>query len=462
MNTKKLLSLLMIISVLCVSLVLPTAAANTPSYPVVVVTGYSSCDLYLDKGGENEKCIWKPEIKDIALNAIKERPLTFVVDTIAALLGITQPLTCFIKPYVDDLLEPMSVNPDGSSKYNVTVYPHAVGETTFKVMSKNHTVPDWNSMKNLSDKAGAENVYCCTLDWRMGQLDSAAVLNDYINAVLERTGKEKVNLCGISFGGQVVSTYLYYYGAQGKVNNAVMTVPAIGGTRLASRILAKEDMDISIASLLGFVAASTPEVKPLQPASQLLKLRSINKLLPDLVNECAYEKMYLYGSLWDFVPLDEYEALKTKLLDPTANAELIKKSDKLHYEVLANLNTTFKNLTEQGMSISIVAGCDSRLVLGGNANSDGVIDVNSATGATCESFPKRNLIGRVKTAVNSKPLKIDPSTCYLPSNTWFVSGMMHDSGFEREDISELLTTLVLSDEITDVNSNEKFPQFIGR
>ena len=241
-------------------------------YPTVLVTGYTSCQLYLDQGTENQTHVWKPDIAQIALDAIKQNPLTFIYDVLLALAGRPAPLTEFMKPYIQDVFDDLEMNPNGTSKYNVSVYPHAVEDTRYDVMSENGTTPD-SSFRVLGNVVGKENVYCCTLDWRLGQIDSAAILNAYIEDVLDVTESKKVNLAGISYGGQVVSTYLYYYGDKEQVNNVVMTVPAIGGTKLASRLLAKEDIDISICTLFGFAKESAPGIGILEPIARLFNLK---------------------------------------------------------------------------------------------------------------------------------------------------------------------------------------------
>ena len=88
-------------------------------------------------------------------------------------------------------------------------------------------------MSNVIDRVGAENCFVFTCDFRMGAVECANKLKGFVDAVLEYTGKDKVNILAVSHGGQVSSTYITLYGSEGKVNNAVLTVPAIGGAGIA-------------------------------------------------------------------------------------------------------------------------------------------------------------------------------------------------------------------------------------
>jgi hypothetical protein len=56
-------------------------------------------------------------------------------------------------------------------------------------------------------------------------------------------------------------------------------------------------------------------------------------------------------------------------------------------------------------------------------------------------------------------MTIDASTAYMPDNTWFVNGLFHGMTYWDYYSRELMTTLLLTDRITDVYSDPKFPQF---
>lgn len=460
---RRVLSCILALVLVWCTLQLSVAAAQT--YPVVFVTGYSSCRLYLDRGTENEERVWKPEVKDEALAAIKAEPLKFLLGASLGLSGKWDYLASTIGPYIDKMFEHMRMNDDGSSKYNVTVWPHAVKDTTFTAMSATHTVTDWDSMNAVAKAIGGNNVYCCTMDWRMSQVDCAASLDSYVDEVLALTGKNKVNLMGISFGGEVVSTYLSLYGGS-KVNNVVLNVPAIGGTKTVTQLLSKQKLDVNYATLIGFYEAMEKSETDYTWVTRAIDAGFLDELIYKLIDGYLYDKMINFGSVWDLVPLEDYEYLKGKLLDPVKNAEIIRKSDILHYDVMAKLGETFARLRSEGVDISIVAGTGFDIVLGDPSNSDGVIDSAHATGARCAAYgsrldnPTAQVCGNKSHRHISPALDIDASTAYLPENTWFVEGMLHGMSFSDPNAALLIVTLLTTEKISDVHSDDRYPQFM--
>ena len=143
-----------------------------------------------------------------------------------------------------------------------------------------------------------------TNDWRMSVYDCAVGLDEYIQKVKEYTGKDKVNIIAVSHGGQVSAVYLSLFGYKQDVDNAVLTVPAIGGAGLAYDLMSG---DVAIDEYMivyylqhGFDADGKYEW--LLEAQQLGFLDEVVKnALPYIYNVAGY-----WGSIWDFIPLEYY------------------------------------------------------------------------------------------------------------------------------------------------------------
>ncbi len=457
---KKLLSVLLCL--IMAAAIMPAASAEE-DYPVVFVAGYTSSQMFVNRGTENEVKVWKQDVAEKVLDAVKSEIPGVLAGAGLALAGINSPLFKTLDPYVNDLIEYMRLNDDGTSKYDVELYPHAVEDTRLDKLKEMKYYPDHDSLINLGEKAGDENVYCCTLDWRLGQVDNAAVLNDYINALLEATGKSKVNLMGVSFGGQVVASYLAVYGGE-KANNVVLHCPALDGSTIVSELL-KGDVTVKWSDALDLYCSYDKVEQEYSVITELISLSFLDDFLMDFIN-CELLDFFLnYGSVWDLVPLNEYAALRDKLLSDGTHAEIIKKSDYYHFEIAAKRAETFEKLRNEGVDISIIAGYGCEPVVSCGTNSDGVIDLASASGAFCAAPGKTLPDGYTQKNCPehchiSPAFTVDASTGYLPENTWFVEDMYHGLGVNEAKVNELIMTLVTTEEIKDVHSSTAYPQFL--
>ena len=93
--------------------------------------------------------------------------------------------------------------------------------STLKARGQEQYIAEAQISQTIADIVGEDHVFTFTVDWRLGQVDAAKRLDDFIQQVKALTGHQKVNLHSISHGGQLVGFYLFYYGYKQDVNNAV-------------------------------------------------------------------------------------------------------------------------------------------------------------------------------------------------------------------------------------------------
>ncbi len=461
------LSLVMIIS--SCSLVASAAGevtAEPSEYPVIIVPGYSSTNLYYGDSLETGESVWGLDF-DHVLDRVLARIAELGIGLGSLAFGNAEYITDVVAEEMVVLLEKLRCNPDGTSAYELHQdYTDAYNKNN-AVLIATRTDTKYRQEVEISEEIaqyiGHENIYNFSCDFRMGAESCAGELDAFIRSVKEYSGKDKVNLFAISHGGQVTATYLALYGYKGDVDNAVMTVPAIGGAGIAYDAM-MADIAFDEECLVRFVENGTMTEENynwLVKANQLGFVDNLlNTLFPKIFPTIGY-----WGSLWDFIPADKYEKAKAHLLDSEESARLIEISDRFHYEILPSMPEKFAECIENGMNISIIAGTDNRVVTGMNENSDGIITTNASTGATCAPYGKRFADGYEQ--INpcggkdkvSPSMEIDASTAYLPDNTWFVDGLFHGMTYKDNYTRVLMMTLLLTDEITDVYSDPAYPQF---
>lgn len=430
------------------------------SLPVVFVAGYTSSRLYLYPGTPEEKRVWKQPVGEKVKEAIQKEMPGVALDAVLAAAGRYDELFDALEPYADEIMEPLRMNDDGSSKYPVETYPHSVETTRLDQLQAIGYYPDHDSLVALGKAAGAKNVYCCTLDWRLGQVDNAAVLDAYIRDVLRVSGKDKVDLMGVSFGGQVVGSYLSLYGGS-HVRRVVMQCPALDGSSIVPQLLSGAPLSIAWQDFAELYRAYQKEEADYALLAASVDPAVLSRFIRAFVDRFMVDFFVNFGSVWDLVPAKDYAALRDRLLRDGKHDEMIRKSDLYHNEISANMTETLRQLSAQGVQIAIVAGYGYALTVDNGANSDGVIDLASMTGAECAS-PGKTLGGKRAVGRSVSPDGvIDVSGAYLPDRTWFVQGLLHSMGANEEKVNALMCTLLLTDTIRDVHSSPEFPQFMA-
>ncbi len=463
---KKILCLLLAV-VISLPIACVALAENVEeNIPVVFVAGYTSSRMWVNRGTPDEKRVWKQDVADKVKEAVKKELPGIIADVGAATVGMYDQLFDTLEPYVNEVIEELRMNDDGTSKYDVELYPHSVEDTRLDSLNEMAYHPDWDSLINLGAVAGEKNVYCCTLDWRYGQVDNAKVLNDYINDLLAKTGADKINLMGVSYGGQVVSSYLTIYGGS-KVNNVVLHSPALNGSSIVPQLLSGEKFSVAWSDFLRLYQAYTSNESEYAAITDIINPAFLDSFLQAFLNRFFMDLFINYGSVWDLVPLEDYAALRDKLLKDGKHDAIIEKSDRYHFEIAAKIKETFAALKSEGVDISIVAGYGSDLVVGNRTSSDGVIDLASTTGATVAKLGttlgadyKGADCGVDRHYHLSADGTVDAAAGYLPENTWYVKDMYHGLGFKEKKITSLLTTLLLTDNIPDVHVSTEYPQFL--
>lgn len=466
---KKVLSILLSIVMIFTSCAVAASAAgelvkaDISEYPLIIVPGYSSSSLTNADTGE---VVWGLDMDEV-MNHVLNRIVELGAGLGALTVGNAEIIAKTVGEEMQGLLEEMRCNPDGSSAYNLKRTVSGAEETNNANLRVNYPNGDHRQEQEMAvefaEYIGDENIFNFTCDFRMGSEACAKQLDELVQDVKKYTGKDKVNLLAVSHGGQVTATYLTLYGWKNDVDNAVLTVPAIGGAGIAYDLMTR-NVEFDEECLLRFIEHGMrweEDYDWLVKAQQLGFIDNVlNALVPHIWDVFGY-----WGSLWDFIPAELYNDTKAQLLDSEESAALIEKSDRFHYEILPSMSEKLSKCIENGMNISIISGSGNRIVTGMNETSDAIITTAASSGATTAPYGQRFADGYVQ--INdcggknkvSPDMTIDASTAYLPDNTWFVNGLFHGMTFWDDYSRTLMMTLLFTDNITDVYSDPDYPQF---
>ncbi|MBR4050832.1 MAG: hypothetical protein IKK09_10080 [Clostridia bacterium] len=472
---KKLVSIL-----LCAALLFGTVAIGTHASedeikwdgdPVVFLQGFTGSPFVMDRGLETETGIWGAGAEFDAARIVAAVPPILIGLVSYILGGDSGLLVSGIDYLVSDKLGKMACNPDGTSKYNVTPYPYYAEEAsiaTLKANDKADFVPEQEINGDIAAYVPEEYIYIFNTDWRLGQIDNSERLAEFIDDVLEITGKSKVDIYALSHGGQTAAAYLYYHGEEGKVDNALLDVPAIGGTSIVKGLLglgaANFDMD-EISRFAGVLLNTEADLRWL---GKILPGEFLNELLKIVFVECFQPYAMNFGSIWDFMDVASYTEFKEIYLNPLTNYEMIVKHDKMHYDCMANMSKGLKAAEDAGANIYILANYGTQLGSGEAIDADFVIDTTCSSGAYTAEFGKqlpadykqKNTTCTDPTHNHISPDRtVDASCAYLPEKTWFIRGQYHGMIVRDNYTRPMITRMLLTDTIKDVHSNPAYPQF---
>lgn len=479
------LCLVMLVSACSVGISAAYETAQLTKYPVIMVPGFMASEMYrVDEETGEKVVVWGWNDAMEMITGESSGNLGGIVTDFAEYLlaGNVAPIAERLGEGFNRIFGSLKSNPDGSSAYELYTAVSTPEETNYKYLKENY--PDGSHqhegeiMAEVCAKVGAENTYAFQYDFRLGAVEAAEVLKEYIDDVIEHTNKnraadeqiDKVNIIAVSHGGQVTGTYLTLYGDEGKVNNAVLTIPALGGAGIAYDAFnyQHDGFTFGDVGLLVFIQHGMMLEEDYHYLLEAGLLGFLDELATALV-PYVFKTIGNWCSLWDFIPTEHYEDLKAELLDEEEHAGLIEKSDFMHYEIMSEdgeyyYSKGFKKAQQAGTNIYIIAGYDIEIITGMPVSSDAIIPTDAATGATCAPFGQRYADGyvqQVDTGIYqvSPSMTVDASTCYLPEHTWLIDNYHHGMTYKDEFTRDLMYTLALNDESYDIHSFKEYPQF---
>ncbi len=473
---KKLISVILCLAMLIGTLAVSGAASEPEGIkwdgdPVIFLQGFTGSPLIKDQGLETEETILGAGSEFDITKILTSLPGIIAGIAIYALTGNSSLLSGGFADLAAAKLDNMSCLPDGSSKYNVTTFPYYAEDASVATLIANgHEafIPEAGLTTAIREYVPDESLYIFNNDWRMGQIENSESLDRFIGEVLSITGKDKVDIYALSHGGQLAATYLYYHGTEGEVDNVVLNVPSIQGTSIVNGLLGDGAANFSMDEISRFLSVMLQTETDLRFLGKILPGEFLNKLLKVVFVEVFQPVALNFGSIWDFMNIETYDAYKAEYLDPTANVGLIEKADKMHYDCMANIGEGLRAAQASGVSIGIMSNYGTRLGSGEAIDADFVIDTSSTSGAYAAVFgecfddgytPKYTVCDNKSHNHISPTRTVDATCAYLPENTWFINGQYHGQAAYDSYSLSLLLKLLLTDDIKDIYSDPDYPQF---
>ncbi|MEE1247098.1 MAG: hypothetical protein UHL70_07530 [Acutalibacteraceae bacterium] len=442
-------------------------------YPIIIVPGYSASGLYMQNEDGTKTHVWGIDT-ELILKRVLARSIDLARGVKELTKGNAQLIADTVGPEFAQMFEHMRCNPDGTSVYDIHTYTSTAADSNNTYLLENEDgkyMYEQEIMAMFGSYIGEDwndYIFNFSTDFRMNVEKCAANLDRYIDSVLEYTGAEKVNIYCVSHGGQVGATFLNLYGEQkaDKINNVLLTIPAIGGSTIAYAFYTG-DIKFDEENLLYFIENGMMFENDYHWLMSNENLNFIDEvlgcLLPYIKNVMGY-----WGSMLDFVPANDYESIRSTCFNSEESAPLLEKSDRFHREIYPSMAQRLQACVDAGINVYIIAGTGNKDIVGRGEAGDAIISASSSTGAACAPYGKRFANGyeTLKTVCGdsthnhlSPSMEVDASTCYLPEYTWFVDGFYHGMTVKSDYNTELITRLMFTDDRIDIYTYEEFPQF---
>lgn len=467
---------IIVAAVMLCSVFASTAAAasrcNCGHSPVIMVSGFGATALAEKQADGSLKKVFPPDMSKIL--SLLGANAGDLLGGIANLIGIYEDgnIEKPLREIVTSIVEPLRMNPDGSSYYDIVPIISGAQNTSLEAFTKNdqldlvpYTGSEFLDMEVIGDEIGDDHVFNFLYDWRLSHVEVAAQFRDYIKEVLAITGHDKVSVYSISQGSLVVGAYMYEYPDDDYIDRAVFDTPLLEGSDLITDLYSVDPLSLNFDTALEIVGNIFHTEADLSFIMDIIPEDGANWVADYGLKSMVIPTVIYIPSFWEMCSPESYEALKAHYLDEEENAELIAKIEYMRNGFMSHVSQTFKAQQAKGVDISIKACSGSPLASGTEDNSDGIVNLKYSCGATCaplgETFDS-SYVQAVDTGKNniSPDRTIDLSTGYLPERTWIVNRHYHGQAEWDPRTYDLLMELLLTDNIKDAYSHFEYPQFM--
>ncbi len=380
-----------------------------------------------------------------------------------------------------------------------------------------------DNLKALSAAASGfistNEIFFFAYDWRLDPIDTATNLRNFVDYVKAETGKAKVAILSVGYGGIITNTYLCEHSAHaaasitstvfydcsilgnsiigdfmsGRVvrtnadhdnffndmkeingeyrGDAFMSFLTDDSSGIISSIGSSILGDSSLASLLmkigllfGISIANTQNVnEDIGKAYNKFASNADSAIYEDFLKE------YLRNmpGLWALVPTESFSAAIEFLFGDERPGNTLKSKIYAYREVLSKTENTFTTAKNNGINVCVVAGYNYQILpvtVSLDDVSDGIESVkySSAGAVTTDNSTEALHTARCtnqKHSHLSPDADIDAAYCILPENTWFLKGVAHGD-MTSESVATFLAWLLLADAQRNIRENVYYTQYM--
>lgn len=451
-------------------------------YPTIIIPGLGQSSVCVtdDDGNfilndEGKKVSAFPAYIQLG-NVIKRAALPLILSLVFQRdVGLTQALS-------DVIYDCFSINQcdyDAQVVTNVKIekFPYSFAECSEYEMSIiNSHIP----FNKYHTDLPYDHLYYFSYNSFGNHIDTALELYDYIQMVKEQTGHDKVNIVPISQGGTLASAMFQYKPeVYDDLHKVLYIVPALDGSTIIGDVFTNNITFLEGDYLYnGFLEESRlmdkNTAKLIEVVARILPDEVLTGALDNAVEVLVEDVMIRSTSMWALCPSGYYPEARELYLSSPEMASIREQTDK-YYEAQLNSRANIQKLIDRGIQVFNVAQYDYPIINVGESwnteNGDYIIQLDSTSMGAYAANCGETLPADYQQA-NSSPNCSDPthnhispdnvvdaSAGLLPDTTFYFDGQRHDLTQHNDVILKIAFELIAHDDITDVYSDPRFPQF---
>ncbi len=490
-------------------------AAGLDATPVIYIGEMSDNPLYNNPNKINSSVVFDSNSSD------------FVGDLTTIIAGVVlsgeggNSAVNVIANGIKNIMDPILCAPDGtslSSSVGAWKYTDPVSKLVLDgVYTENKNLQAFEAA--AAKHVNSDEIYFFGYDWRLDPTETAEELCGFIDHVEAMTGKNKVSIMAVGYGGIIANTYMYYYQDHATENldsvvfyncplagNAVIgdfmsgrisktykddssligAIETINGTHrgeafmnfmnddvtgiidgISSNILGSGDLQKLFTKL--FLSFFTMIFESQDGHKDLGKSYNTFALNSDSVIYDGFLREYLRNipGLWSLVPAKYFDAaVEFMFEDEFINFELNKKISS--YRAVANSSAlTFKVAQSNGINVSVVANYGYQIVpvtASLDDVSDGIESVKYAS-AGAVTTDDSSAAGRYEICIGehkhtAPDNDINAAYCALPENTWFIKDLPHGD-LTKGNVADFIVWLLYGFDQRTIWDDAKYPQYMS-
>lgn len=306
----------------------------------------------------------------------------------------------------------------------------------------------------------AYNDYWFNYDWRLDPLKTADDFNNYIKAIMNKTGAQKVSIICTCLGTNVVSAYIAKYGTDdlhgvtfdGGVSygSEVLSETISGKFKLDSNAIERVLIDCANYGFFDIGSFALASIDLLGSSGMLDAVTGVTKeylyykVVEGVTSALALSTFFTWPNYWAAVTAEDFDTALNYVFGEegsekrTEYAGLIEKLVEYDETVRQHIPEIMQTIVDNGVNLGIMAKYGSQMIPvceSANMISDQIASVYRASfGATTstvyDTFDEDYISAQQEAGLGryiSPDKQIDASTCMFPDYTWFYKGATHSN-----------------------------------